>query len=139
MTSQSVAEIVAETMNNYLLMGHLLKCQVSAQMCAVGEEAHVQIIPQDEVHEKLWEGANKKFRKVPRARVEQARHERVSTDTGCEHASALTPDPDQGGAGQVECQGVEQAGAATVQDQGEGYRLRVRGACECGECFNVRC
>lgn len=29
MSSQSVAEIVAETMNNYLLMGHLLKCQVS--------------------------------------------------------------------------------------------------------------
>lgn len=29
MSSKSVAEIVAETMNNYLLMGHLLKCQVS--------------------------------------------------------------------------------------------------------------
>jgi nucleolar protein 15 len=28
MSSQSVAEIVADTMNNYLLMGHLLKCQV---------------------------------------------------------------------------------------------------------------
>lgn len=28
MSSQSVAEIVAETMNNYLLMGHLLKCHV---------------------------------------------------------------------------------------------------------------
>ena len=82
MTSQSVAEIVAETMNNYLLMGHLLKCQVGAQMCTVGEGAHVQIIPQDEVHEKLWEGANKKFRKVPRARVEKARHERVSTEHG---------------------------------------------------------
>ncbi len=28
MPSQSVADIVADTMNNYLLMGHLLKCQV---------------------------------------------------------------------------------------------------------------
>lgn len=30
------------------------------------------------MHPKLWEGANKKFRKVPRARVEQQHHERVS-------------------------------------------------------------
>jgi nucleolar protein 15 len=29
MASQSVAEIVADTMNNYLLMGHLLKVNVS--------------------------------------------------------------------------------------------------------------
>jgi RNA recognition motif-containing protein len=28
MSSKSVAEIVAETMNNYLMMGHLLKCEV---------------------------------------------------------------------------------------------------------------
>jgi nucleolar protein 15 len=62
MSSQSVAEIVAETMNNYLLMGHLLKCQV---------------IPAEEVHQDLWVGANKKFRKVPRARVEKIRNERV--------------------------------------------------------------
>lgn len=62
MSSKSVAEIVAETMNNYLLMGHLLKCQV---------------IPQEDVHQELWAGANKKFRKVPRARVEKMRNERV--------------------------------------------------------------
>ena len=29
MSSQSVAQIVAETMNNYLLNGHILKCSVS--------------------------------------------------------------------------------------------------------------
>jgi nucleolar protein 15 len=28
MSSEPVAEIVADTMNNYLLMGHLLKCHV---------------------------------------------------------------------------------------------------------------
>ncbi len=28
MSSKSVAEIVAETMDNYLLMGHILKCSV---------------------------------------------------------------------------------------------------------------
>ena len=63
MSSESVAEIVAETMNNYLLMGHLLKCS---------------LIPQDQVHPKLWEGANKKFRKLPRARIEKEKQERVS-------------------------------------------------------------
>ncbi len=34
MSSESVAEIVADTMNNYLLMGHLLKCHVSAVFCS---------------------------------------------------------------------------------------------------------
>ncbi|WVQ71089.1 hypothetical protein IAR50_000614 [Cryptococcus sp. DSM 104548] len=65
MSSQSVAQIVAETMNNYLLMGHLLKCHVIAA---------------DKVHPQLWAGANKKFRKVPRARVEKMRHEKERTE-----------------------------------------------------------
>ncbi|WRT65912.1 uncharacterized protein IL334_002863 [Kwoniella shivajii] len=60
-SSQSVAVIVAETMNNYLLMGHILKCQV---------------IPAEKVHPDLWVGANKKFRKIPTARVEKQKHEK---------------------------------------------------------------
>lgn len=62
-SSLPVAEVVAETMNNYLLMGHILKCNV---------------IPQDEIHPELWVGANKKFRKVPRARLEKVRQDKVS-------------------------------------------------------------
>lgn len=50
-------------MHNYLLMGHLLQCQ---------------LIPKDEVHPELWVGANKKFRKVPRARLEKVRNDKVS-------------------------------------------------------------
>ncbi|OWZ71506.1 hypothetical protein AYX14_03092 [Cryptococcus neoformans] len=65
MSSESVAEIVADTMNNYLLMGHLLKCHV---------------IPSDKVHPQLWVGANKKFRKVPRARMEKMKHEKERTE-----------------------------------------------------------
>lgn len=42
-----VAEIVAETMNNYLLFGHLLQCKV---------------IPPENIHEKLFKGANKRFK-----------------------------------------------------------------------------
>jgi hypothetical protein len=30
MASKSVAEITAETMDNYLLLGHILKCSVSS-------------------------------------------------------------------------------------------------------------
>lgn len=79
MSSQSVAQIVSETMNNYLLMGHLLKCQVrhSSSICR-RKYSDSKIIPQDQVHPKLWEGANKKFRQLPRARLEKERQEKVS-------------------------------------------------------------
>ena len=53
--SAEVAKIVASTMNNYLMFGHILKCRV---------------IPQDQVHPKLWIGANKRFKKVPWNRIE---------------------------------------------------------------------
>lgn len=45
--SEEVAEIVAETMNNYLLFGHMLQCKV---------------IPSEKVHEKLFNGANVKYK-----------------------------------------------------------------------------
>ena len=54
-SSLSVANIVAETMNNYLLFGHILKCK---------------LVPKEQVHENLWKGANKRFKKVPWAKIE---------------------------------------------------------------------
>ena len=60
--SSSVAKIVAETMDNYLMMGHLLQCKV---------------VPKDKVHPQLWVGANRKWRVVPRARVERVTHNKV--------------------------------------------------------------
>ncbi|BEI87116.1 hypothetical protein CcaverHIS002_0704620 [Cutaneotrichosporon cavernicola] len=63
-SSEPVAEIVADTMHNYLLMGHLLQCAV---------------VPKDQVHPELWVGANKKFRKVPRARLEKVRNDKART------------------------------------------------------------
>lgn len=48
--SAEVAEIVAATMNNYLMFNHILKCSV---------------VPKERVHEKLWKGANKRFKAVP--------------------------------------------------------------------------
>ncbi|WFD19758.1 nucleolar protein [Malassezia caprae] len=56
--SPEVAEIVVDTMNNYLLDGHLLQ---------------LSMIPTEEVHPSLWVGANRKYRRVPADRVERAR------------------------------------------------------------------
>ncbi|KAB5591919.1 RNA-binding protein [Ceratobasidium theobromae] len=63
--SASVAQIVSETMDNYLLMGHILQCKV---------------IPNDQVHPELWMGANRKWRKVPRDRVHRIQHNKPRTE-----------------------------------------------------------
>ena len=49
-------------MDNYLLMGHILTCEV---------------IPKDDVHPELWVGANRKWRVVPTYRLAQAQHNKV--------------------------------------------------------------
>lgn len=46
----SVADIVAKTMDNYLMFGHLLK---------------VKFVPEEQVPAGVWKGANKRFKKVP--------------------------------------------------------------------------
>jgi RNA recognition motif. (a.k.a. RRM, RBD, or RNP domain) len=65
--SSSVAKIVSETMDNYLLHGHLLQCK---------------IIPKDEVHPQLWVGANRKWRPVPSGRLAMAKHNKVGVFCG---------------------------------------------------------
>ncbi|KAI0368038.1 RNA-binding domain-containing protein [Pilatotrama ljubarskyi] len=69
--SSSVAKIVAETMDNYLLMGHILTCKV---------------IPKDQVHPELWVGANRKWRPVPRDRVARVAHNKPRTEEEQEKA-----------------------------------------------------
>jgi nucleolar protein 15 len=49
--SQEVADIVARTMNNYLLFGHILKCH---------------LIPTEQVHANLFKGAGQRFKVDPR-------------------------------------------------------------------------
>ena len=53
--SQEVAKIVAETMNNYLLFGHILK---------------VKSLDSNRVDPKIWRGADRRFKKVPWAQIE---------------------------------------------------------------------
>ncbi|KAK7208331.1 hypothetical protein BZA70DRAFT_273471 [Myxozyma melibiosi] len=62
--SRDVAQIVAETMNNYLLFGHILK---------------VSLIPEEQVHEKTFEGSNRTFRAIPRTKIAQLKHDRKRT------------------------------------------------------------
>ncbi|KAF2833854.1 RNA-binding domain-containing protein, partial [Ophiobolus disseminans] len=49
--SSEVADIVARTMNNYLLFGHILKCH---------------LIPTEQVHPDLFKGAGQRFKVDPR-------------------------------------------------------------------------
>ncbi|CED84664.1 rna-binding domain-containing protein [Phaffia rhodozyma] len=64
MAQASVAQIVAETMDNYLLLGRLLQCKV---------------IPNDKVHPDLWAGANRTFRPIPSVRAERLKLEAPRT------------------------------------------------------------
>ena len=52
--SEEVAKIVAQTMDNYLLFGHILK---------------VKLIPKEQLHPDTFKGANKRFVAVPWAQI----------------------------------------------------------------------
>ena len=50
-----VAKIVAQTMDRYLMFGHILRCR---------------LVPPAQVHADLWKGANRRFKVMPRNRIE---------------------------------------------------------------------
>ena len=54
--SKEVAKIAAETMNNYMIFQHILKCQ---------------LVPKERLHADTFVGANKKFRKIPHEKIER--------------------------------------------------------------------
>ncbi|OJD28003.1 hypothetical protein ACJ73_00609 [Blastomyces percursus] len=56
--SDSVARVVADTMDNYLMFGHILKCKY---------------VPKERVHPELWKGANKRFKRTPWNAIERRR------------------------------------------------------------------
>jgi nucleolar protein 15 len=62
--SATVAKIAAETMNNYLMYGHILKCKY---------------IPQEQQHPELWKGANCRYKPVPWAKIDKQRLDRGKT------------------------------------------------------------
>ncbi|KAG8876273.1 hypothetical protein FRB98_007381 [Tulasnella sp. 332] len=62
--SAAVAEIVADTMDNYLLHGHILTCKT---------------VPKDKIHPTLWIGANRKYKKIPHDRIARVAHNKERT------------------------------------------------------------
>jgi len=71
--SSAVAEIVADTMDNYLLHGHILKCKV---------------VPKDQVHPNFWIGANRKFKRIPHDRIARIAHNKERTEAQQKTAEA---------------------------------------------------
>lgn len=60
--SEEVAEIVAQTMNNYYLYGHRLVCQV---------------IPKEKLHPKLFLGSRRSLRQLSLKKIAKKRHNKV--------------------------------------------------------------
>lgn len=63
--SNEVAKIVADTMDNYLMFGHILKCKYA---------------PAENLHADVWKGANKKYRKIPQHKLLKQKAEQPKTD-----------------------------------------------------------
>jgi nucleolar protein 15 len=62
--SAVAARIVAQTMDNYLMYGHILKCKY---------------VPQEQLHPEIWKGANRRFKRTPWNKIEKERLERGKT------------------------------------------------------------
>jgi RNA recognition motif-containing protein len=71
--SDEVAKIVANTMDNYLMFGHILKCKYA---------------PQENLHPDLWKGANKRFKRVPYTMLEKKALEAPKTAEQWERKNA---------------------------------------------------
>ncbi|KAL2073154.1 hypothetical protein VTL71DRAFT_10478 [Oculimacula yallundae] len=63
--SSEVADIVARTMDNYMMFGHLLK---------------VKLIPAEQVNQKWFIGANKRFKRVPWNKMEGRKLEQPKSE-----------------------------------------------------------
>ncbi|PWY97082.1 hypothetical protein BCV70DRAFT_203190 [Testicularia cyperi] len=74
---QDVAQIVQETMNNYLIDGRLLQ---------------VKVVPKDKIHPEMWIGANRKYRPIPVDRLERLNRSQPRTEEQQESAIQRTLD-----------------------------------------------
>ncbi|GKT49939.1 putative RNA-binding proteinc [Colletotrichum spaethianum] len=67
---ESTADIVSKTMDSYLLFGHILK---------------VKTVPRDQLHEDVWKGANKRFKKIPWNKIAAGEIAKPRTESGWTH------------------------------------------------------
>jgi nucleolar protein 15 len=63
-SEHEVAKVAADTMNNYLLFGHLLKCHV---------------LPKQDVHDDLFKGAEATYKAIPWAKISKVKHDAPKT------------------------------------------------------------
>ncbi|WYZ37356.1 hypothetical protein EsH8_II_000862 [Colletotrichum jinshuiense] len=70
---ESTAEIVAKTMDSYLLFGHILK---------------VKTVPRDQLHEDVWKGANKRFKKIPWSKIAGTELAKPRTESTWSHKAS---------------------------------------------------
>ncbi|TGZ79580.1 RNA-binding domain-containing protein, partial [Ascodesmis nigricans] len=91
---EDVAAIVAETMNNYLLFGHILKCKV---------------VPRDNLEyiEKLMKGANKRFKPRPAAKLAKVELEKKKPEENWEKVVQATNEKRKAMKQKWEAQGIE--------------------------------
>ena len=71
-TESEVAKVAAETMNNYLLFGHLLKCHV---------------VPKEDVHDDLFKGSATTYKAIPWLKVSKNKHDSAKSKTQWEKLS----------------------------------------------------
>ncbi|ROT42471.1 hypothetical protein SODALDRAFT_326627 [Sodiomyces alkalinus F11] len=67
---ESTSVIAAKTMDGYLLYNHILK---------------VKTVPRDQLHEDVWKGANRRFKKTPWSKIEGKKLARPLTEAGWEN------------------------------------------------------
>ncbi|AOA65039.1 hypothetical protein PP7435_CHR4-0614 [Komagataella phaffii CBS 7435] len=65
--TKRAGQVAAETMNNYLLLGNLLK---------------VEVLPKEKIHPQLFKGANQKFVRLPWNTINQLENDRPKTLEG---------------------------------------------------------
>ncbi|KAI8822692.1 uncharacterized protein EV422DRAFT_566360 [Fimicolochytrium jonesii] len=62
--SEDAAKIAAETMDGYLLFNCILQCK---------------FVPSDKLHPDIWKGANKKYKPIPRVKIQRELHNKPKT------------------------------------------------------------
>lgn len=90
--SPQVAEVVCETMDNYLLFGHILK---------------VKPMDPERVHESMWVGANRKFQAIPWSKVMKQRFDRKKSREWWEAHAAKEIERRQAKNEQLQALGIE--------------------------------
>lgn len=107
-----VAKIVQETMHNYLIDGRLLQ---------------VKEISKDQVHPELWVGANRKFRKVPKDRLERVVRAREKTEEEEQRTEERKLKREQGRRQKLKDLGIEYDFPGYAAEKGEKKQAAAQG------------